>query len=265
MEKSNISWTDGTWNPWLGCDKVSAECDNCYIGRVLEKQGRPAWGQVYEAKTTWTLPARMQRKAEMENRRYKLFTCSLSDFFHPGADEWRTKAWGVIRNCPSVDFLVLTKRAERMARHLPADWGDGWPNVWLGVSVGVMATAWRADYLRKIPAAVRFISAEPLLESLENLELDGIHWLIAGGESGENFRDMRKQWAVELRDKCASSGTTFFFKQGSSYRSGVDANLLGRVYHEWPQSTQVIAKSEASLGAEIAPGGAQRHAVLIEP
>jgi protein gp37 len=234
MEESKISWTDGTWNPWLGCDKVSAECDNCYIGRVLDKAGKSAWGEVYAAKTTWSLPQRMQRRAEKEQRRYKLFTCSLSDFFHSGADEWRPAAWDVIRKCPSVDFLVLTKRAERVARNLPADWGAGWPNVWLGVSVGIMKSAWRVDYLRKIPAAVHFISAEPLLESLNDLNIDGIEWLIAGGESGDSFRDMDKLWAEELRDKCALSGTTFFFKQGSGYKSGTDEDLLGKIYHEWP-------------------------------
>ena len=128
MEKSKISWTDGTWNPWCGCDKVSAKCDHCYIDRVL----KDPWGRVYLAKTTWSLPHRMQRKASREGRQYKLFTCSLSDFFHPGADVWRPEAWRIIRECPDVDFLVLTKRAERMARHLPPNWGDGWPNVWLG-------------------------------------------------------------------------------------------------------------------------------------
>ena len=190
METSNISWTDGTWNPWYGCDKVGgpeSECANCYIDRFLRRQGRKPWGQLYKSKT-WNDPLRIQRQAKeliaQYGRPYRFFTCSLFDFFHRKADEWRPNAWNVISQCPDVDFLVLTKRAHRIAECLPPDWGSGWPNVWLGVSVGRMSAAHRIDKLRQIPACIRFISAEPLLESLAELNLDGIHWLIAGGGIG---------------------------------------------------------------------------------
>lgn len=106
--------------------------------------------------------------------------------------------------------------------------------MWLGVSIGVMKSAWRADYLRKIPAVVRFISAEPLLESLADLNLDGIHWLITGGESGKDHREMKLRWAEELRRKCGQAGVTFFFKQVSAYKAGQGEMALGKVYHEWP-------------------------------
>ena len=234
METSNISWTDGTWNPWYGCDKVSSECKNCYIDRFLVRRGLEPWGEVYRAETTWTLPFKMQKRAETEHKRLKLFTCSLSDFFHAAADQWRPEAWTIMRKCPDVDFLVLTKRADRIAQHLPEDWGQGYPNVWLGVSIGVMKTAWRADELRKAPAVVRFISAEPLLESLGALDLTGIHWLISGGESGPNHRPMKLRWAEELRKKCQGSGTVFFFKQVSAPLSGEGEKALGKVYHSWP-------------------------------
>lgn len=235
MEKSNISWTDGSWNPWLGCDKVGPECANCYIDRTLLRQGRQPWGQVYKAVTTWDLPRRMQNRAIKEGNRLKLFTCSLSDFFHRKADQWRAEAWEIIKRCPNVDFLILTKRANRIQQCLPADWGQGYPNVWLGVSVGMMKTAWRVDRLRQIPAAVRFISAEPLLESLNGLNLDAIHWLIAGGESGPHHRYMDLEWAEGLRQACEASGTVFFFKQVSGFRSGEGEEALGAVYHNWPE------------------------------
>jgi protein gp37 len=238
MDESLISWTDGTWNPWQGCDKVGPECENCYIGRFLRRRGLQAWGKVYRSKTTWDLPAEMQKKAQeflkKHGRRYRMFTCSLSDFFHREADVWRPEAWRIIRVCPDIDFLILTKRANRIVSCLPPDWGQGYPNVWLGVSIGMMKTAWRADKLRQIPAGIRFISAEPLLESLAGLNLDGIHWLIAGGESGEGHRPMKLAWAEGLRKMCEKTGTTFFFKQVSAKRAGLGAKALGSLYHNWP-------------------------------
>ena len=238
MEVSNISWTDATWNPWMGCDKVGgpeSECANCYIGRVLGKQGREPWGEVYRAsESTWNLPYRIQKKSVAQNKRNRIFTCSLSDWFHRGADEMRSEAWHVIRECPDVDFLILTKRAHRIKECLPSDWGDGWPNVWLGVSVGRKNSIHRIDKLRNIPAQIRFISAEPLLESLGEIDLSGIHWLIAGGESGDNFRRMKKIWAQELREKCEAANIPFFFKQGSAFQPGRHEDLLGQVYKSWP-------------------------------
>lgn len=246
MDLSNISWTDGTWNPWQGCDKVGPECENCYIGRVLRQRNLKPWGEVYRSITTWGDPARMQREASAfhkeHGRRYRMFTCSLSDFFHRKADQWRAEARQVIRDCPDVDFLILTKRAHRIAACLPDDWGAGYPNVWLGVSIGMMQTAHRADKLRKIPATIRFISAEPLLESLAHLNLDGIQWVIAGGESGEGYRPMKLQWAEELRKKCDASGTVFFFKQVSAPLSGKGEKALGRIYHDWPTAKLVEEK-----------------------
>jgi protein gp37 len=238
MEVSNISWTDATWNPWMGCDKVGgpeSECANCYIGRVLNKQGREPWGEVYRAsESTWNLPYRIQKKSVAHKKRYRIFTCSLSDWFHREADEFRSEAWHVIRDCPNVDFLILTKRAHRIKECLPADWGNGWPNVWLGVSVGRKNSIHRIEKLKNIPATVRFISAEPLLESLGEIDLSGIHWLIAGGESGDNYRRMQKSWAQELKDKCEAANIPFFFKQGSAFQPGRHEDLLGQVYKSWP-------------------------------
>jgi protein gp37 len=246
VKGSHISWTDDTWNPWYGCTPVSKECDNCYIDRILKQQGLQPWGTLYRAKSTWGEPEIAQHDAVKQGKRCRMFTCSLSDFFHQDADKWRDEAWDIIRRCPNVDFLILTKRAERIERHLPlpADWGAGWPNVWLGVSVGAMKSAWRVDYLRKIRAVVRFISAEPLLDSLAELDLTGIQWLIAGGESGPKFRHMNPMWAEELRLKCDAANVTFFFKQDAAYKSGIRPKLLGQVYHNWP-TRQTIQPAES--------------------
>jgi protein gp37 len=255
-ETSDISWTDGTWNPWMGCDKVGgaeSECANCYIGRVLKKQVRQPWGQIYRSTSTWNLPHQMQEKAVRDGRRYKLFTCSLSDWFHRGADAWRPEAWKIVRECPDVDFLVLTKRAHRIAANLPSDWGSGYPNVWLGVSVGRMNSAHRVDKLRRIPARIRFISAEPLLESLAGLDITNIDWLIAGGESGSGFRHMDPAWADELRKKCQTAGTAFFFKQASGFRSGMQEDLLGQIHHNWPITIVPVAQPELSSGSLAPP------------
>ena len=247
MENSKISWTDDTWNPWAGCDKVGgadSECANCYIDRILEKQGRQPWGEIYRTKT-WNDPYRWQKKADIffakEKRKRRVFTCSISDWFHRKADEWRPEAWTIIRNCPDLDFFVLTKRAHLIATNLPPDWGAGYHNVWLGVSVGRMNSAHRVDKLRKVPAQIKFISAEPLLESLANMNLDGIQWVIAGGESGPNFRDMKTSWAEELRVKSEKAGISFFFKQAAAKLSGVQPDLLGKIYYDWPVSIESAA------------------------
>lgn len=217
-ENSLIGWTHHTENFWMGCDKVAPECAKCYIGRVLARQGRKPWGNLYRTKT-WKEPARWQKWAEQNDVYLRVFTCSLSDFFHQGADPWREEAWAIIRDTPNLIWLVLTKRPELIERRLPADWGSGYRNVWLGVSSGCRRTLNKMDTLRRIPAALRFLSAEPLLEDItvcqncqsprywparaaannilwhdtkdgespmvrcERINLDGFGWLITGGES----------------------------------------------------------------------------------
>ena len=192
-QTTGISWTDRTWNPWEGCSKISIGCANCYMFADLIRFGRDP-NQPHRTKT-WGDPIKWNRQAE-NSAPSRVFTCSLSDWFHEGADQWRAEAWEVIRRCPNLQFQVLTKRPLRIADHLPADWGDGYPNVWLGVSIENNDYVWRADVLRKIPAHVRFIGAEPLLGPLPDLDLRGFHWLIAGGESGPGYRPMDRNWAA---------------------------------------------------------------------
>jgi protein gp37 len=184
--------------------------------------------------TTWKDPLRWQRAAAKDNRREFIFTCSWSDWFHQAADDWRSEAWNVIRGCPNLIFQILTKRPERIEAHLPHDWENGYQNVWLGTSIESNSYLWRADILRNIPAAIRFISAEPLLEALPKLNLAGIQWLIVGGEAGPGFRPMNHAWARELRDLATNAGVAFFFKQSSAHRTEMGTYLDGRQWKEFP-------------------------------
>jgi protein gp37 len=135
---------------------------------------------------------------------------------------------------PGHGLAHLDEAPQLIPRRLPADWGQGWPHVWLGTTCGVRDSYPRLDALREIPAVVRFISAEPLLESLADIDLGGFHWLIAGGESGSGFRPMLNEWALELRDICAREGVGFHFKQHSGFRPGAGCGVGGKRYHEPP-------------------------------
>jgi protein gp37 len=253
MENSGISWTHNTQNFWVGCDQIAPECAHCYIDRSLIKQGREPWGNVYRTKT-WNDPYRWEKECRRENYAIRVFTCSLSDFFHKKADPWRDQAWSVIKDTPHLVWLILTKRPELIASRLPADWGEGYPNVWLGVSTGCNKTLVKMDVLREIPAAVRWISSEPLLENIsQKINLSGFDWVVTGGESGagaeylwnpegdwrQEFdtggrRTMELKWAENLRDKTKAAGLPFFFKQVTSPRPGQGADALGRLWDEFP-------------------------------
>lgn len=231
-EREEVEITHHTWNPWRGCTKISPGCAHCYMFRDQARYGRdPA---VVARTKTWKEPARWQRKAEAAGRTELVFTCSWSDWFHEDADAWRDEAWAVVRQCPNLIFQILTKRPERIEGHLPADWGNGYPNVWLGVSVERNDYCWRADILRTIPARTRWVCAEPLLGPLPDLNLDGIHWLVVGGESGPDWRLMDPEWVRELRDKCRAARVLFYFKQSNGLYPGQAPVLDGRRYEEMP-------------------------------
>lgn len=211
-DTSVIEWTDATWNPWMGCEKVSPGCAHCYMFREQRHYGSDP-SDVRRSKTKFRDPLRWADER-------LVFTCSWSDWFHPGADAWRDEAWEIVRATPHLTYQILTKRPELIAHRLPADWGDGYRNVWLGVSVENGRFTRRATELQGIPAAVRFVSAEPLLGSLfgkgsrcEPLELEGIDWVIVGGESGPRSRILELEWALEILHACDTSGTAFFMKQ----------------------------------------------------
>lgn len=213
MALSNIEWTDYTFNPWRGCTKVSPGCKNCYMFRDMHRYGLDP--SVVTRTKTWNDPIKWQREAEKQNKRFLVFTCSWSDFFHVDADQWRADAWALIKKCDRLIFQVLTKRAGRISANLPADWNGGYPNVWLGVSVeNQQAADERIPFLIKATARCRFISAEPLLGSVNLCKyLDRLDWIIAGGESGPQVDPTHPGWVRSLRLQCKETGTPFFFKQ----------------------------------------------------
>lgn len=234
-EQTVIAWTDKTWNPWRGCTKVSPGCAHCYMFTAQERYGRDP--EVVTRTKTWGDPLKWQREAERLNTRYRVFTCSWSDFFHEAADEWRDEAWDIIRRTPNLTYQILTKRPERVAACLPSDWDrrERWAHVWLGTSIENNAFIGRADKLREINAAVRFISAEPLLSALTDLNLDDIHWLIVGGESGPGYRPMEVGWVRDLREKAKRSGTAFFFKQSAAPKTEMGIEIDGEIVREYPR------------------------------
>lgn len=238
-ENSKIGWTDHTMNFWWGCHKVSTECTHCYIDGIMRRAGRePFHGPMRTVH--WEKPFRWDRRAAEGGRRLRIFTCSMSDFFHPGADPWRGEAWDIIRGCSNLDWLVLTKRPELIPERLPADWGDGYPNVWLGVTCGVRASLERLEILKTIPAVVRFVSAEPLLEGVDfRPHLDGsIHWIITGCEQAGagRRRPMDLGWVRDIDGQCREAGVAHFFKQRyEGTRIAHDGMLDGVVRQSWPR------------------------------
>lgn len=223
-ETTGIGWTEATWNPWHGCTKVSPGCAHCYMYREKKRYGQdPA--QVVRSKTTFASPLQWK-----EPRR--IFTCSWSDFFHEAADPWRAEAWDIIQRTPQHTYQILTKRPERIREHLPSDWGAGWPNVWLGVSIENQRWMTRLEELAAIPAARRFVSAEPLLGALAFDEVftprqlgDLLHWVIVGGESGKDRRTMDVEWLRSIVDQCDEAGIAAYVKQDSAPRDSTQGRI----------------------------------------
>jgi len=234
-ERSSIEWTEATWNPVTGCTKVSPGCKRCYaerLARRLQKMGNPRYRNGFRLTLhpdLLDLPIRW-RDSRM------IFVCSMSDLFHEDVPESFIRA--VFETMVRAEwhiFQVLTKRIRRAADLAPAlPWP---PNVWMGTSIENQDYAWRADFLRRIPAAVRFVSVEPLLGPLE-LDLTGIHWVIVGGESGPGARPLDPAWVRGIRDRCLQAGVAFFFKQWGGItdkRGGRQAVLDGQLWHTWPR------------------------------
>lgn len=232
-QATSIEWTETTWNPVTGCSKVSPGCAHCYAETFAERfRGVP--GHPYEQGFDLRLwPARLEAPLRWRRPRF-VFVNSMSDLFHEAIpDQYVRQVFDVMAAAPQHVFQVLTKRPERavdLRSALP------WPaNVWLGVSIENRRFVRRADNLRQVPCSVRFISAEPLLGPVGGLDLGGIQWLIAGGESGARCRPVRTEWVRELRDQCQRSGVAFFFKQwGGRYHSSGGRLLDGRQWDEMP-------------------------------
>lgn len=212
-QTSGIEWTDATYNPWVGCHKVSPACAHCYAEREMTRYGQD-FNTVRRTKdATFYAPLRWKEPR-------KIFTCSWSDFFIEEADDWRPDAWSVIMNTPQHTYQILTKRIARVAEEMGVLWGTPKlsdsvlpKNVWLGASVETTRQYHRIDHLRQVPARIRFLSMEPLLAETRNTNLEGIHWVIVGTESGPQARFTDLNWIRRIRDKCKAEGVAFFVKQ----------------------------------------------------
>jgi protein gp37 len=240
-ENSKIEWCDHTMNFWVGCTKVSAACDFCYAESWAKRSGHP---ELWAGERRRTSPAlwRQPHKWNLDrlgigNPRARVFTNSLADFFDNQVPaEWRADAWQVIDKTRNLDWLILTKRPQNIAKMLPFEWGDGWPHVWLGTTCENQEIADRnIPILLNVPAAVRFTSLEPLLGPIHLWWLNGpgphIAWLIVGGESGPQARPMHPQWARDLRDQCAAAGVAFHFKQWGGRNKKAAGRLLDGIEH----------------------------------
>ncbi len=237
MQDSSIEWTHHTFNPWRGCTKVSAGCRNCYAENQDRRFGGDHWGagkpRMTHGVEHWKEPFRWDRRAQAKNARHRVFCGSMCDVFDAeGYSNERVKLWRIVRATPNLDWLLLTKRPENIASMLPVDWGMGYPNVWLGATVeNAEMAALRVPILQELPAAIRFLSVEPLLEPIDHLPLGGIDWAIVGGESGARARPMQLEWARSIRDQCVAAGVAFFFKQWGTFgldESGEHLVRLGK-------------------------------------
>jgi protein gp37 len=225
---SEIAWCDNTFNPWWGCTKVSPGCVNCYAEALAKRYGHSVWGPGAIRRTFgdkhWNEPLAWNAEAVLFGERKRVFCASMSDVFDAQAPEGvRERLFELIAVTPSLDWQVLTKRPERMADYMAGR--DVLPNLWLGTSIESDKYAYRADILRAIPAAVHFISAEPLIGAIPSLDLAGIEWLIIGGESGPHCRPMSVEWVVELADKADAAGTVLFVKQFGGQRTGTQGPI----------------------------------------
>jgi protein gp37 len=288
-KKTGIAWTDSSFNGWVGCTKVGPGCDLCYAEATNIRFAKGAnWGAGAPRKLSsdgyWNLPLHWNKAALKSGKRHLVFCASLADVFdNEVPQEWRDRLWAVMKATPALTWQIVTKRIGNAKKMLPADWGDGYPNVWL------LATVVNQEELNRdlpklltTPATIHGLSVEPLLAPIDlakaadinpetaHLWLDtdrvyGLDWVIVGGESGRRARPFQQKWALDIMRDCEALGIAFFFKQAGS--NCVDATYTGKgdVKEEWPayfqnqqwpsslRSNDRAAQVSNSLGAEHAP------------
>ena len=234
---SKIEWTDATWNPVTGCTKITPGCDHCYAARFAERFRNTA-GHPYEQgfdlrvhETRLQVPLRWRKPRN-------IFVNSMSDLFHIKVETaYVDRVFDVMEEASQHIFQVLTKRSGRMKKYMNRRYGDGLPpaHIWIGVSVEDNARRRRIKHLQETPAAIRFLSLEPLLEHLTRLDLTAIDWVIVGGESGPGARPMQETWVKEIRDQCLRTEVAFFFKQWGGRTPKEKGRILdGRTYDDRP-------------------------------
>lgn len=237
--KSSIEWTEATWNPLTGCTKISPGCKHCYA-EIMSKRLKAMGQRNYANGFKLTLQERMLDLPLTWKKPQTIFVNSMSDLFQDGVPvEYILRVFDVMNRASWHRFQVLTKRSERLAElsnQLP--WA---PNIWMGVSVENQDYRYRIDDLRKTGAAIKFLSLEPLLGPLQNLNLFGIDWAIVGGESGPGARPMDKSWVLDIKRQCRKFGTAFFFKQWGGVRKSETGRVLeGRTWDEMPSKARTI-------------------------
>ena len=233
MAQSSIEWTEMTWNPTTGCDKVSAGCKYCYA-EVMAKRLHAMGIEKYKDGFELRIHEDAIHIPYSWNKPKIVFVNSMSDLFHKDVPlSFIQKVFEVMNNTPQHTYQVLTKRAERLFElHPHLNWTQ---NIWMGVSVEDSRVTNRIDFLRQTNAKTKFLSCEPLIGPLMNLNLDGIHWAIVGGESGRKARPMEEWWVWDIRQQCADQGVDFFFKQwGGTNKKKSGRELGGRTYDEMP-------------------------------
>jgi protein gp37 len=259
---TSIEWTDATWNPTTGCRKVSPGCDHCYaatLAKRLKAMRNPRYQNDGPDGPGFGLTLHPDKVDEPKRWRMprRVFVNSMSDLFHVDVPaRFIARIFSTMAACPQHEFQVLTKRPKRMREVVSAlpPQLQALPNVWLGVSIENDDYTWRADHLRETPAAVRFLSLEPLLGPVPSLKLDGIDWAIVGGESGPGHRPVDAAWVRDIQRACARAGVAFFFKQwgGPTPKAG-GRELDGRTWDQWPS---------AGARASTAPAQSPRTAGL---
>ena len=240
MKKSKIEWTDATWNPSTGCTKISAGCKNCYaetMSKRLKAMGTAGYENGFEF---IIMPERIEYPLKVK-KPTRFFVNSMSDLFHEEMPfDYLDRIFEIIEKTPHHQYQILTKRENRLADYFSQRIVPD--NVWLGVTVENRESRNRIDVLRNIDAKIRFLSLEPLLEDLSNLNLENIHWAIVGGESGHNARPMEESWVINIRKQCEKQNTSFFFKQWGAWgedkiKRNKKANgrlLEGKEWNEYP-------------------------------
>ena len=233
MSTSSIEWTEVTWNPVTGCTKISAGCKNCYAERMakrLHAMGSTRYKNKFKVTLHWDL---VDLPRTWKHPRV-VFVNSMSDLFHPEIpDEFIKAVFKTMAETLQHTYQILTKRSDRVRSLAPElSWNE---NIWMGVSIEDKRIIHRLDDLKHVPASVRFLSLEPLIGPLDNLDLEGIDWVIVGGESGPKARPMKKEWVESIHEQCDAVGTEFFFKQwGGVRKHDTGRELHGRTYDNMP-------------------------------
>ena len=252
-QTSNIEWTQATWNIARGCTKVNDDCKYCYMYRDSMKGTRYDPKAVQRTKTVFNMPLKLKTPS-------LIFTSSLTDFFHPEIDSYRAEAWDIIRRCPQHTFQILTKRPDRILYNLPGDWDRGYPNVWLGASIGSMESINLANQLLDVPAQKYFLSLEPLCSEIDLRDEFLLHhewhlkktisryldWVIVGGESGNDtgkyrYRPCKLEWIEKIITQCKQTNTPVFVKQLGTHLAkelGLK-DRHGKNMEEWPEHLRI--------------------------